>query len=36
VSLAAGGSKFQALVHSTVLLPTQEIVGFVVSTTVTF
>src|SRR6059036_3220442 len=36
VSLAVGGSKFQVLVHSTVLLGTQVIVGLVVSTTVTF
>src|SRR2546426_7959922 len=36
VSLAAGASKSQALVHSTVLLPTQVIVGLVVSSTVTF
>src|SRR5439155_23310346 len=35
VSLAVGGSKDQALVHSTVLLGTQVIVGLVVSTTVT-
>jgi len=27
VSLAVGGSKFQVLVHSTVLLGTQVIVG---------
>src|ERR1041385_9228245 len=36
VSLAVGGSKVQALVHSTVLLPMQVMVGGVVSTTVTF
>src|SRR5213594_3940043 len=36
VSLAVGGSKDQALVHSTVLLGTQVRVGGVVSTTVTF
>src|SRR5213075_215022 len=36
VSLAVGASKDQALVHSTVLLGTQMIVGLVVSTTVTF
>src|SRR6266550_3116969 len=36
VSLAVGASKDQALVHSTVLLATQKMVGLVVSTTVTF
>src|SRR5438034_4223392 len=36
VSLAVGASKVQVLVHSTVLLGTQMIVGLVVSTTVTF
>src|SRR3989441_8004780 len=36
VSLAVGASKSQTLVHSTVLSGTQVIVGFVVSTTVTF
>src|SRR5438093_13293295 len=36
VSLALGGSKVQALLHSTVLLGTQVRVGGVVSTTVTF
>src|SRR6184192_1129233 len=36
VSLAEGGSKAQALEHSTVLLPTQMMVGLVVSCTVTF
>src|SRR6266568_2322826 len=36
VSLAVGASKDQALVHSTVLLGTQVMVGGVVSTTVTF
>src|SRR3989454_12816210 len=36
VSLAVGASKDQALVHSTVLLGTQVMVGLVVSTTVTF
>src|ERR1044071_1299422 len=36
VSLAAGVSKVQGLVHSTVLSGTQEMVGGVVSTTVTF
>src|SRR5207249_7803202 len=36
VSLAVGGSKDQALVHSTVLLDTHVMVGGVVSTTVTF
>src|SRR6266404_3975849 len=35
VSLALGGSKVQALVHSAVLLGTQVRVGGVVSTTVT-
>src|SRR6266508_4297995 len=35
VSAAIGGSKNQALAHSTVLLPTQIMVGLVVSTTVT-
>src|SRR5439155_24106352 len=35
VSLAVGGSKDQALVHSTVLLGTQEMVGGVWSSTVT-
>jgi hypothetical protein len=35
VSLALGASKFQRLVHSTVLLGTQAITGAVVSTTVT-
>src|SRR5206468_6537264 len=35
-SLAVGGSKDQALVHSTVLLGTHVMVGGVVSTTVTF
>src|SRR5439155_3511897 len=36
VSLAVGGSNDQALVHSTVLLGTQVMVGLVVSTRVTF
>src|SRR5438094_10172642 len=36
VSLAEGGSKAQAVEHSTVLLGTQVMVGLVVSTTVTF
>src|SRR3989442_12217403 len=36
VSLALGGSKVQALVHSAVLLGTQVMVGGVVSSTVTF
>src|SRR6266571_6218284 len=36
VSLAVGASKDQVLVHSTVLSGTQVMVGFVVSTTVTF
>src|SRR5881398_658425 len=36
VSLALGGSKDQALLHSTVLLGTQVMVGLVVSTRVTF
>src|SRR5438093_6863181 len=36
VSLAVGGSKFQVLVHSTVLLGTQVMVGWVCSSTVTF
>src|SRR5207247_2125707 len=36
VSLAVGGSKDQALVHSTVLSGTQVMVGLVVSSTVTF
>src|SRR2546422_11109109 len=36
VSLAVGGSKAQALEHSTLLLDTQMMVGLVVSTTVTF
>src|SRR5437867_11278990 len=36
VSLAVGGSKDQALVHSTILLGTQVMVGLVVSCTVTF
>src|SRR6266853_753325 len=36
VSLAAGASKVQLLVHSTVLSGTQVMVGLVVSTTVTF
>src|SRR6266581_4340395 len=36
VSLAFGASKDQALVHSTVLLGTQVMVGGVVSSTVTF
>src|SRR5439155_19437981 len=36
VSLAAGASKSQALVHSTVLLPTQVMTGLVVSCTATF
>src|SRR5437667_5629854 len=36
VSLAVGASKDQALVHSTVLLGTQVMVGGVVSTTVPF
>src|SRR6266576_5797975 len=36
VSLAVGASKFQAVVHSTVLSATHVIVGLVVSTTVTF
>src|SRR2546425_6143991 len=36
VSLAVGASKSQMLEHSTVLLGTQKIVGFVVSTSVTF
>src|SRR5882672_11197306 len=35
VSLAVGGSKDQALVHSTVLLPTQVMTGLVVSCAVT-
>src|SRR6266568_3207493 len=35
VSLAVGGSKFQVLVHSTVLLGTQVMVGGVWSSTVT-
>src|SRR2546423_12405981 len=35
VSLAIGGSKVQALVHSTVLFGTQAMVGGVVSSTVT-
>src|SRR5436305_1001152 len=35
VSLAVGASKFHAVVHSTVLLGTQVIVGAVVSTSVT-
>ena len=35
VSLAVGASKLQVLVHSTVLAPTQVMVGGVVSTTVT-
>src|SRR5262245_65464352 len=34
-SVAVGASKDQALVHSTDLLPTQLMVGLVVSTTVT-
>src|SRR5437762_5516617 len=36
VSLAVGASKHQALVHSTVLLATQLMVGGVRSSTVTF
>src|SRR6058998_3523263 len=36
VSLAAGASKSQALVHSTVLSPTPVITGLVVSCTVSF
>src|SRR6266704_434717 len=36
VSLAVGASKDQVLVHSTVLLGTQMMVGVVVSCTVTF
>src|SRR6266704_393936 len=36
VSLAVGGSKFQVLVHSTVLLGTQVMVGGVWSSAVTF
>src|SRR5205809_79871 len=36
VSVAVGASKVQVLVHSTVLLPTQMMVGLVVSCTVTF
>src|SRR2546423_8001201 len=36
VSVAVGGSKDQALVHSTALSGTQVMVGLVVSTTVTF
>src|SRR5439155_24520182 len=36
VSLAGDASKDQALVHSTVLLGTQVMVGWVVSSTVTF
>src|SRR5947207_1739523 len=36
VSLAVGASNVQLLVHSTVLLGMQMIVGLVVSTTVTF
>ena len=36
VSLAVGASKLQALVHSTVLLATQLMVGGVWSSTVTF
>src|SRR5206468_1964169 len=36
VSLAVGGSKAQALVHSTVLLGTQVMAGGVWSSTVTF
>src|SRR5437762_12525110 len=36
VSLAVGASKHQALVHSTVLLATQLMVGGVWSSTVTF
>src|SRR5437667_42563 len=36
VSYAVGASKSQVLVHSTVLLGMQMIVGLVVSTTVTF
>src|SRR5437762_1582348 len=36
VSLAVGGSKGQALVHSTVLLPTQLMAGVVLSSSVTF
>src|SRR5438094_10608778 len=36
VSYAVGASKSQVLVHSTVLLPTQMMVGLVVSCTVTF
>src|SRR5881296_4761269 len=35
-SKATGGSKAQVLVHSTVLLPTQVMVGLVVSCTFTF
>jgi hypothetical protein len=35
VSVAVGGSKDHALPHSTVLLGTQVMDGFVVSTTVT-
>src|SRR5207237_9765378 len=36
VSVALGGSKLQLLVHSTVLLPTQMMVGLVLSSSVTF
>src|ERR1051326_1382162 len=36
VSLAVGGSNAQALEHSTDLLPTQVMIGLVVSCTVTF
>src|SRR5881392_1425143 len=36
VSVAVGASKLQVLVHSTVLLGTQRMVGLVVSTTVSF
>src|SRR5206468_5872290 len=36
VSVAVGASKDQVLEHSTVLLPTQMMVGLVVSCTVTF
>src|SRR5437762_10668703 len=36
VSVAVGASKDQVLPHSTVLLPTQVMFGFVVSSTVTF
>src|SRR5437773_11199842 len=36
VSFAVGASKYQVVVHSTVLLGTQMMVGWVVSCTVTF